>query len=481
MSDDQDPGLRKPHWARERLDESIDLAAEGVRKTRIKAEEWAAGSREWLEARKRNLTNQVGDADDLRIIKAQGSPLYVPARRKKAKLEAADVAGIAAFAVAAGILANETEITRFTRGIMDSDSAPLQRLMQTILDPQRASEINAWMDQVPGSVAGGGWAHRLHHGHDVQSLVVLIEQEGVGAAAHWMNHIYLRDFWTPHGVPWLPGGSGDAYEVMVSLGVSPSTALDLLAINAAEAAGFTLFTVSMWRLGVLARTHQVNRDYARQFEATKAAVLDGSPMIALERLRGMELRPDEAVALELRLQAATLALDKASDPSLSDHDRAEWAATTFSTAEAICQRKDKVVPFMGETRTSAHGLATILLCNAAARLKHDGKPRDYMRQRAVVGLNSLIGLAEKQMRANRLTLDRGFRPYSAVMNLELCLQITRAFEYSGAEIPGKHSRTLLGRRRETLQAAFKHLGEEHKTFIRKLWKDREGSPMPSVA
>lgn len=84
------------------------------------------------------------------------------------------------------------------------------------------------------------------------------------------------------------------------------------------------------------------------------------------------------------------------------------------------------------------------------------------------------------MRTNRMTFDRGFRPYSAVMNLELCLQITRAFEYSGGEIPSKHSRTLRDRRRETLQAAYRHLGEAHRKFIRKLWKDREGSPMPKT-
>lgn len=470
---DEGPVRRHAKWVRENLDEIGTTAGQRVN------EAWGS-TKERVEELRENLTNMAGDADDLRKVSAKTGPLHVRTSRK-AGLNEKDVAGIAAFAAAAGILANETEITRFTRSVMDSDNAPLQRLMEKILDPARASEIGAWMDQVPGSSVAGGWAHRLHHGHDVQSLGTLINEEGIGAAAHWMNHVLLRDFWTPHGVPWLAGGSGDAYEVLVALGVSPSTALDLLAINVAEAAGITLFTLSMWRMGVLIQTKSANRGYGQRFERVKAAIAVQNTEVALENFRDMELQPSESVSIRLRLQAATLAMDKASDAALSDEQRSEWAMCAYSTAEAVCRKQDEKVPFLGDTQTSSHGLAAIVLCNAAARLKNDRRvPRDNLASRAEVGIGALIRLAEEQTTYRRIQFGRGFRPYSAVVNLELAFQIARSFEFSGRMIPSKDSRAMRVRRRQTLQAALVRLGDRHQVFIRKLWKDREGSPMPKT-
>lgn len=470
----QDPWRRHVQWMMENLDEIGTAVGQQANQTMGRV-------RETIKERSENVTTMAGDGDDLRDVSSQVGPLRVRTS-SRIGLDEKDVAGIAAFAAAAGILANEVEITRFTRSVMDSDTGPLQGLMEKILDPARASEIGAWMDQVPGSAVAGGWAHRLHHGHDLQSLGTLVNEEGIGAAAHWMNHVLLRDFWTPHGVPWLPGGSADAHEVLVALGVSPSTALDLLAINVAEAAGITLFTLSMWRAGLLIRTKAANRGYSEKFELVKQAIVNHNTAVALECFRDMELQPSDAVSVQLRLQSATLSMDKACDAALCEDERSEWAMCAYSTAEAVCRKKDEVVSFLGNTQSTSHGLAAIVLCNAAARLRNDRRvPRDSLMSRAEVGVGALIRIAEKQSKPNWLLLDRGYRPYSAVVNLELAMQIARSFEYSGRMIRSKDSRAIKARRRQTLQSAFDHLGDRHKEFIRMLWMDREDSAMPEVA
>lgn len=143
-------------------------------------------------------------------------------------------------AIGAGILDNSTAITQFTRDLMDNDHGPIQVLFRRLFRPEAAEEISRWMDTVPGLDYAGGMFHRLKHGHDINALIQLVREHHITGAIEWFNHIALRDFWTPHGVPFLPSGSGTVFDWLVSLNVPKTTAIKLLSLNMAHVAGAIL-------------------------------------------------------------------------------------------------------------------------------------------------------------------------------------------------------------------------------------------------
>lgn len=143
-------------------------------------------------------------ADSVERLKSSENPLI---RLETQKIPQNFRASFLYAAAAAGMFANATEVTRVTRALMDDDKALLQQWLRNGFNPEQAADISAWMDRVPGTEVAGGFGHRLLHGHDAQAMFELMREHGSVGAIEWTNHVWLRDFWTPHGVPYLPAGT----------------------------------------------------------------------------------------------------------------------------------------------------------------------------------------------------------------------------------------------------------------------------------
>lgn len=400
------------------------------------------------------------NGDDLGKISLPDGPF-----RRSFPVASNDVAALAAFGVGAGLLANEVEIMRFTRALMDDDKAAVQMLLGGILDPARAKEVGVWMDSVPGQSVAGGWAHRLQSGHDLESLSSLVDEQGVGAAAHWFNHVYLRDFWTPVGVPWMSGGSGSAYEGLKAMGISPSTAMDLLSINAAEAASGLLFVGASYRSWLLAKSYWAASNYKEATRRVQEEIDSNNPLRACEMLEAMELSGSRGVSGALRLGSASLALQQSLAPNQSERLASRWATAAFFEADAVIKLDCEVIEGEAGLKTTSHGMAAQVIC-ATATTARRSTPLEWaaLESRMVSGVQSYVELAEEQALSTRWSLLSGYRPYSALLNLSKAHDLARASELSWSGLKHLRSETIM-RRIHRLKDEIRCLGSPHSEFV----------------
>src|SRR5439155_18844651 len=122
----------------------------------------------------------------------------------------------------------------------------------SLIGPEKADAVNYWMDHVPGTdYIGGGWLHRLQHGHDLSAVTHMWWQHGSGGGLEALYHIYGRDFFTPAGIPILPAGSEHMHEFLTGdLHLSSLEAAHLLSINAVELLGGILSVLAIVRLTI---------------------------------------------------------------------------------------------------------------------------------------------------------------------------------------------------------------------------------------
>lgn len=334
------------------------------------------------------------------------------------------------FATAAGVFQSSIEITRFTRDLMDSDSAAVQRWLRRVFNPEEAKEISAWMDAAPGYSVAGGWAHRVHHGHDLDAMMQLYGEYGAVGALEWANHVWLRDFWTPHGIPYLPAGSGSLYEWLVSQGVSPSTAMSVLTINVAEAASGIL----MWRSG--SRLYSAYKGFVKYraavkcletIEALSSKTEDHETALELVQEYELERKFDDAPALRLELAIACLKQSYSEETPLAS----EWGYTAFNIAKQLCRKESgpiESIPYHGGAEVSLKGVAAQIL--AASYSSH--VQREQVLNKDVVklidaGIFSFIALADDQQKKTLHTGGKtllSYRPFSAATNLILALDLS---------------------------------------------------------
>ncbi|HWP93532.1 MAG TPA: hypothetical protein VNN20_15170 [Thermodesulfobacteriota bacterium] len=208
--------------AKEKINTSVDFVVD-------KGKEVLDDKAELIKVYPRNV--KLKFKDDIELIKSECSLLN---EWKENKLPPVVIQSAIYAAVAMGLKINELELARLSRDVMDSDSSSLQRIISTFFDAQQLTKINTWIDKVPGKETVGGMYHRIEHGHDIEALVHLFEKHELEGVMAWFNHIALRDFWTPAGVPYLPSGSGSVYEWLCELGISSEAAADLLTINSWE-------------------------------------------------------------------------------------------------------------------------------------------------------------------------------------------------------------------------------------------------------
>ncbi|WP_194757495.1 hypothetical protein [Aliidiomarina indica] len=371
-------------------------------------------------------TSLIG-GDRISELKSSANPLVQLEKQKIAKH--AQYAAVY-FATAAGVFQNATEVTRFTRDLMDHDNAAVQTWLRRVFNPEEAKEISAWMDAAPGYSVAGGWAHRLHHGHDMDAMMQLYEEYGAVGALEWANHVWMRDFWTPHGVPYLPVGSGSLYDWLVSQGVSPSTAMSVLSINAAEAVS----GIFMWRSGL--RLVSACKNFVKYKAAVKcletietlsSKAEDHINAIELVQEYELERKFDDAPALRLELAITCLKQSFAKNTPRA----AEWGHAAFNISKQLCRkRSDSIesIPYHGGTEVSLRGIAAQII--AAAYTSHVQLEKVANQEIVTLinaGISSFIELAEhqkkKRLHAGGKTL-MSYRPFSAATNLNLALDLS---------------------------------------------------------
>ena len=334
---------------------------------------------------------------------------------------------------AAGVFTNADQITQFTRAIMDNDSGAVQQTLRKVFSPEEAREISLWMDTSPGAEYAGGWAHRLDHGHDVGALIELSGEYGLTGAAEWANHVWLRDFWTPHGVPYLPVGSSSAYEWLIEQGVSPSTALSLLTVNAAEAAtGLLMFSAAKRIYSI----HQIKariRNYKNGISKADQLIEAGREPEALRLIQNAEIHSSSGEhTAHLRLNTAIFCLTNSMKPD-SPIAR-EWGDQAYHIAYELCRSGGSIpetILYHGNTLVSFHGLAaTILAASWSSHVQQKTVNGLTIEQSLLFGIKKFRELAHKQVNPRLPKVNQshlyGNRPLSALTNQFMALELTLA-------------------------------------------------------
>jgi len=147
-------------------------------------------------------------------------------------------ASLAAGGAGAAVL--DEALSRVTRHIFDGDQLVGGALADRIADlvgSDLAGTVNRFMDTVPGADAmGGGWLHRVQHGHDIEALFNIAQEYGSEGVIQGLYHIFGRDFFTPAGIPILPSGSEQVLDFLIThVGLTAEAAADLVSLNSVEA------------------------------------------------------------------------------------------------------------------------------------------------------------------------------------------------------------------------------------------------------
>ncbi len=132
-------------------------------------------------------------------------------------------------------------LSRATRTIFDGKAYAggwLQDAVEGVVGTETVASVNRLMDTVPGSdVMGGGWIHRIQHGHDLSAVADVWAEHGPAGGVQALYHIYGRDFFTPAGIPILPTGSEAVHRHLLEMGMKLAQAADWLSINFVEILG----------------------------------------------------------------------------------------------------------------------------------------------------------------------------------------------------------------------------------------------------
>jgi hypothetical protein len=324
-------------------------------------------------------------------------------------------------------LTNSTDITRFTRAVMDHDRSVVQQMFRKIFNPDEASEISAWMDRVPDWGFAGGVAHRAYHGHDLSAMMTLHSKYGFTGILEWANHVYARDFWTPHGVPYLPEGSGSVHSWLVDFGVSPMHAMSLLSINAAEAASGLLFITAGRRVWRGAGKLIANARYSRELEKVKELAANNVHDEALKQLDRMQVYADRNVSPHLELDLALFCLGMSVEP---DHPRAlAWGHRAYRISDPLVSAATNIperIEYHGGTQVSFCGLAgTIAMSAFAPDAQTANADLGMARVKAELAVCQYLQTARRQKKGWAFKGHNlaNYRPYSAMTNQFLALEL----------------------------------------------------------
>lgn len=401
---------------------------------RSKAEQSARNAAGYIKSTSNQGTSAVSEwfddrtalvsADSLERVRNSENPLITLEQRQVPRQV---TSGLVYFAAASGVLSNSDEITRFTRAVMDHDQSVVQQMFRKVFNPDDAREISSWMDRAPGYEIAGGWAHRLHHGHDLSAMMALHAEYGLPGVAEWANHVWARDFWTPHGVPYLPTGSGSVYNWLIDFGVSPSNAMSLLSINAAEAASGLFFISAGTRVWGGVNKFLANSRYSKELKNIKELAGNNLHEEALRQLDRLEVYADRNASPHLKLDLALFCLGMSLQP-ISPRATA-WGHRAFRISDQLITAATDIpekTEYQGGTQVSFSGLAgTIAMTSFAPYAQTANADLEIIRVKAKLAVYQYLQVARRQkqgwaIKGRKLS---GYRPFSAMTNQFLALEL----------------------------------------------------------
>lgn len=318
---------------------------------------------------------------------------------------------------------NETELAKLSRSIMDNDEAFFTNLLETIYGEADVKRINKLIDLDPLTGQTLGKNHRLTHGHDLESLIEIVKEHEIEGLLNWINHVWLRDFWTPTGVPYLPAGTDSLYEYLPQLGISKSTAADILTIN-------------FWEVTAALLLYKSCKNFYNFLEdnlKSKRAKTYWRKGLELEELGDFEAADhnfENVLTIErdnpvIDIWYATQFLQRATN---SKEDNKLWYKNLVRCYDLCSRAKYKIeddllVPFQGGVVVSLWGInSTLLSCT------YGSKNEDIVSLRGSVnsGIESCIKASDYLMNPSKTNIKSfglAKRPFSAITNDYIALNL----------------------------------------------------------
>lgn len=400
--------------------------------------------------------------DDLTAFERTPTPLG-DMRAPDAPLPVTAVTGVALAGASVGAFTNATDLMRFTRPLMDADTAGLQLWLAEVFPAATNPAVSRAMDTVPGAEHAGGMFHRLQHGHDIEGLVAMVRAYGLDGAASWFNHVGLRDLWTPHGVPWLPAGASDVHAWLVELGMQRSLAATLLSVNAATLAGTALGLLAAGAFRSAIRSSLERGEAKARFDHACAALDAGDPITATERFEAAMRLP--GTTARLRLIAAMSALEAArrSDDEETRRrvarDASYWLREFLSDRGAETRRSS--TPMWAGADVSTPGIASLLYGQAIMLAHGDDANGTLEIERMRTGVAAAIEHGDRLLDPPKLgPVARPARPLSAALNYVIALETMLAYPQRLVTATAQPS----GLRRQVREALVTTAGSEREPY-----------------
>ena len=315
-----------------------------------------------------------------------------------------------------GLFSTQTELARWSRNIMDVNTAQPQKVLEMIFGESSIKEISQWMDTAPGfNVIGGGVTHRVQHGHDIEALVQLANDHNIAGVAEWLNHVVLRDFWTPAGVPYLPIGSGSIYDWLTSIGVGKEMAASFLSLNAWQAMTIIMTYKSGKKMYKLVR-EQINNKKARQLLDRGQELENVGDLIAANECYDKVLSytiDNQIVNLWFAMKFLHKGQQEKGSELVQQHFLRSFNIANGARLKLI---KDQSIPYEGGIEVSLRGVLTTTMATTWLGVSQNGNV-EAIKGAIASGVEDFIKMANK-LRDSFLD-----RPFSAIANEVLALKL----------------------------------------------------------
>ena len=321
-------------------------------------------------------------------------------------------------AAGTGVLFNEDNLIQLTSA-MDSKGSIFEKILELFFDRVELEQISKWIDTMPGAnFVGGGVTHRVLHGHDINSLIELLQNHDLAGVFEWFNHIALQDFWTSAGIPYLPFGSDSIFDWLTSLGFGSKAAADLLSVNCAEVLAILM----------IYRCSKAFYNFVKEQVREKRAKALWNRAIELEQSgdfssanecfdRVLSYVPDKP---EIAIWTSMNFLNCAQHKDMKE-ERKSNLFRAYQIADSVRHKfvEDKSILYYGGIRLSLRGLSTTIMASSCVSMI--GEDNIHAIKGIIAnGVDDLINMA------NSLKQKLNLRPFSAIANEALALNLLTA-------------------------------------------------------
>lgn len=318
-----------------------------------------------------------------------------------------------------GLLADPINLSKMSGAILDNNASVFQKALELCFGKEKIGEISQWMDTIPGALKAGGWqGHRVVHGHDISALVEVTQTHNFAGVAEWFNHVALRDFWSPAGIPYLPFGNDSVLDWLCSMGVSKSTAASILSVNVWDVMGLLLIYRSSRAFhGFIKeniRAKKAKQFWERSIELENLEDFDAANHCYEQVLSYSSDRPEVTVGVAMNFLHRAARYDN-SELWRSNMMRAYQLADSARLKLA----KDKTIPYYGGIQLSLRGLATSLMVSSSA---------GFVEEQNFHSIKGVIASAvEDLLKTSNQLKDKWYaRPFSAIANEAIALNLLTA-------------------------------------------------------